>query len=716
MAGGCYRLRRPSRCSSSRPTSAAICSTTQRRLPRRPTAPRRRPSRPGDRVDRRRQARRPASRSRTPRKRLLDHRRSRRGSRCGSPPAAPATPRPTSTSRAPVRGRHAVPGGARLRRRAHPRDGLRVPRRRGALRPALAPVRRAVALVDCPDHTSPAATARCSRRSSPAQPTPRPGRLADVQGLAGARLADPRGHLLQVDGARLARRPADVRQPARREQQALQLYPLKRNSCDDMDSIRLQAKDMYQFQDYIDAQYGGPGKGWYRIVTDPFAGPRRSSTQGKLAVVMGIETSVPFGCTIKLDVPACDASDDRRAARRGAPARACGRWSWSTSSTTRCPASPATRARSASSVNGANFLETGSFWDMQHCEPARRRGPRQQPARRCPRSAPSSRTRCSARSASSSGARQLPVLPLYPPPDHCNSRGLTTSASTRSSGLAEAQDDLRPRPHEREGPQGRARPARGAGLPRRHLQPLLVDPGRLPADLQLGGFVAPYAGDSTGFVEKWRKHLGWADPRYYFGFGYGADMNGLGAQGDPRGADVRNPVTYPFTGLGGVTVEQAAQRRAGLRHQRRRRRALRPLPRLDRGPAQGRGARTAPTIVDDMARGAEAYLQMWERAVGITGRLLPQPGPAQAGRRRSSDLVRPGMSRSTVMRAVGQPFRRLGTTFDYCATTPPSDPKVAGGRSGCGRPRPRRDRGRRRPVGFFSRGRAGSHAAPATAP
>ena len=33
-------------------------------------------------------------------------------------------------------------------------------------------------------------------------------------------------------------------------------------------------------------------------------------------------------------------------------------------------------------------------------------------------------------------------------------------------------------------------------------------------------------------------------------------MNGLGAQGDPRGADVRNPVTYPFTGLGGVTVEQ----------------------------------------------------------------------------------------------------------------------------------------------------------------
>ena len=27
---------------------------------------------------------------------------------------------------------------------------------------------------------------------------------------------------------------------------------------------------MYQMQDYIDAQAGGPGKGFYRIVNDPF--------------------------------------------------------------------------------------------------------------------------------------------------------------------------------------------------------------------------------------------------------------------------------------------------------------------------------------------------------------------------------------------------------------------------------------------------------------
>jgi hypothetical protein len=81
-----------------------------------------------------------------------------------------------------------------------------------------------------------------------------------------------------------------------------QLYPIKHNSCDDMDSIRLQAKDMREMERYIDAQNGGPGKGWYRIVTNPDQA-RRVINAGKMAVVMGIETSVPFGCTEKEGVP-----------------------------------------------------------------------------------------------------------------------------------------------------------------------------------------------------------------------------------------------------------------------------------------------------------------------------------------------------------------------------------------------------------------------------
>ena len=57
------------------------------------------------------------------------------------------------------------------------------------------------------------------------QDDPRPGRLADLQGLAGAGVADPRGHLLQVDGALLACRPTAAGEPARREQQAVRALP-----------------------------------------------------------------------------------------------------------------------------------------------------------------------------------------------------------------------------------------------------------------------------------------------------------------------------------------------------------------------------------------------------------------------------------------------------------------------------------------------------------
>lgn len=39
-----------------------------------------------------------------------------------------------------------------------------------------------------------------------------------------------------------------------------QIYPLKRNSCDDMKSAKLQAKDMRLLERYIDAQYGGPAR------------------------------------------------------------------------------------------------------------------------------------------------------------------------------------------------------------------------------------------------------------------------------------------------------------------------------------------------------------------------------------------------------------------------------------------------------------------------
>jgi hypothetical protein len=188
-------------------------------------------------------------------------------------------------------------------------------------------------------------------------------------------------------------------------------------------------------------------------------------------------------------------------------------------------------------------------------------------------------------------------------------------------------------------------------------------PDAYPRIYKAGGVITPYAGDSTGFVEKWQQHLAWADPRYYFGFGYGADINGLGAQGDPRGANAANKVTYPFQGLGGVTInKQVSGQRTydinvdGVAHY-----GLYPDWIEDLRKLGGQD------IIDDMSRGAEAYLQMWERAEGITNDACREP---EAAKLDTAVLgVANGSTPEQVLRAAGQPHSRLGDTFTYCTKT-----------------------------------------------
>ena len=82
------------------------------------------------------------------------------------------------------------------------------------------------------------------------------------------------------------------------------LMTTRHNPCNDMASVDIQNRDLHALQDYIDAQSGGPGRGWFRIVTDPFQA-RRVISQGKLAVIEGIEVSRLFGCGEMNNVPQC---------------------------------------------------------------------------------------------------------------------------------------------------------------------------------------------------------------------------------------------------------------------------------------------------------------------------------------------------------------------------------------------------------------------------
>ncbi|HVI34728.1 MAG TPA: hypothetical protein VM684_00725, partial [Gaiellales bacterium] len=200
-------------------------------------------------------------------------------------------------------------------------------------------------------------------------------------------------------------------------------------------------------------------------------------------------------------------------------------------------------------------------------------------------------------------------------PPHCNSRGLTTLGDHTIRGMVKRHMIFDP-----DHMSVKARKSSLTLLEKLKYSGVISShswstPDAYPRIYKLGGVVMPYAGDSTGFVAKWKQHVKWADPRYYFGFGYGADINGLGAQGDPRGPNATNPVTYPFTGWGGVTVnkQQSGTRvydinTDGVAHY-----GLYPDWVEDVRHVGGQ------QVVDDLANGAEAYLRLWARTLASGG-------------------------------------------------------------------------------------------------
>jgi len=72
-------------------------------------------------------------------------------------------------------------------------------------------------------------------------------------------------------------------------------YQNVRYSCNDMVAVDRILEETRNMERYIDAQAGGPGKGFFRIVASP-AEAREVISAGKMAVVLGIETSNLFDC------------------------------------------------------------------------------------------------------------------------------------------------------------------------------------------------------------------------------------------------------------------------------------------------------------------------------------------------------------------------------------------------------------------------------------
>ncbi|MEU1209481.1 peptidase [Nocardia sp. NPDC005825] len=373
----------------------------------------------------------------------------------------------------------------------------------------------------------------------------------------------------------------------------------RRNPCDDMTSVRTQAADMRALQDYIDAQAGGPGQGFFRIVTDP-AQARQVAASGKLAVILGMELSDPMGCGVFLGQPKCGTADvDRWLGEL----RALGVSSF-------FPvhkfdnAFGGTKMDSNTTgllVNAGNFLQTGTFWNVQPCT-----GPgHDSPQPSVPIAGDINQLLAKLTGPLLGGA----PLPLYPAGTQCNARGLTGLGRYLINKMID-QGFLIEIDHLSEATADEVMSI----IEARHYPGVLSSHGwdserttrRVYA---VGGFATPYAGGPAGFVKAWREARAMQRPGD-FGFGFGSDMNGLGGQGGPLGAGV---IQYPFTSHDGAVTfdrERWGERTFDIN--------------TDGTATYGNYADWleavrvlgGPEIMTDVFHGAEVYLRLWSQVRG----------------------------------------------------------------------------------------------------
>ena len=435
-----------------------------------------------------------------------------------------------------------------------------------------------------------------------------------------------------------------------------EVYPYKRNSCNEMDGVRLQMKRLRQFQDYIDAQAGGPGKGFLRIVGDPFEA-RRVINAGKLAVIPGIEISKLFDCGEYLDTP--DAGCDRASidARLDEVHRMGVRQIEFVNKFDNALSGVAGDGGTTGLViNSGNRYETGHFWDMQTCDLGEHAHDNTQPT------APGVSDAQARDPLVGNILRQFlpganPILPSYPPGPHCNQRGLTALGAHLLHKIAERQMIF--------DPDHMSAKARQQALT---IMEELQHPGILsshswstldayPRILRLGGLITPAGKTAGSWVNEWRQIKALADPRFFFGTGKSTDMNGFAHQGGPPS----KPITYPFKSFdGGVTLEKMRSGERvwdynadGVAH-------FGMYPDFIEDVRQTGGA----AAVEDMARGAEAYLQMWERTTGVDREVCQEASASitSAG----VEGIRVGDPAERALKRAGQPASRPGRSFRYC--------------------------------------------------
>ncbi|HEX8075492.1 MAG TPA: hypothetical protein VF545_10975 [Thermoleophilaceae bacterium] len=415
-----------------------------------------------------------------------------------------------------------------------------------------------------------------------------------------------------------------------------ELQAERRNSCDEMETVRVGIRDMRELQRYVDAQAGGPGRGFFQIVTSANEA-RRVINQGKMAVVLEIEVSELFGCR-GWETSTCDrAQVDRELDEFH-------KLGVRSSLLLNKFDNPLTGVRFDSGpvgavINQGNKNSAGSYWSAETCK-----GPLHD--NEIDTFSPEGSAAISnlLATAGLTGG----TAPAYPPAPHCNTRGLTDLGRYLERRMMERHMIINPDHMSQRAVDDTltlAEAHRYSGVISPHGW---MDPGNWPRIWKLGGLAFPDSDTSTGFVEAYRKYRPRRTP-FLLGWGYGADLGGLAAQPDARAGSVE----YPFKSFDGrVTFDRqrTGERtfdytKEGVAHYGLYADWFEDLRKLG-----------GPGLARDMNDAAEAYLQMWERAEGIRA---PGCRPRRVRvRGRGLGRIRLGQKWEKLLRANGQPQQR----------------------------------------------------------
>lgn len=399
--------------------------------------------------------------------------------------------------------------------------------------------------------------------------------------------------------------------------------------CNDMRLGIAQVKYLFQLQDYVDAQEGGPGKGWFRIVKSPQEA-RRVINDGKLAVVAGLEFANVFDCDVRF-TPLNLLGEIRGCTKESIDRQIDEVWDLGVREI--FPYHDINSALGGTGLfqdilNLVGFIGTNGFWQTYDC-PDGGEGD-------------SYFYNAGAKIAlTPPGLGNDPItkmvlgitngqLPIYPSDRRqCNARGMTDLGEYVMQRLM-AKGFIIDIDHAELSIKGKMLAMANAQTPKYPLISAHGAQGGLSVQqakdlLAGGGLIYPFKPNGKGHMEFLQKLKAiWPASRGQIPLGYGMDANGIADRAPPRGAGSA-PVTYPFTLFQG---NDWGPQFAGIA----------PLQvNLQRHPESGKtwpidevgtahygmvadyveevrleGGREA---LDALFHSAEAYIQMWEQAV-----------------------------------------------------------------------------------------------------